>query len=224
MDVNQVYQVMSFALAKNKQQGFFDPADFYTVINQAQRGYLDFLLGEYQRYQPYRPISVVEFGQNQRIRQSIAPLIYSAILAPNTISGIAAFPSDYEYADAMWGAGSYYNIKFVQQDRLASYLNDPIDPIATNPVYLIQYEGFHFFPATIGNTRLSYVRTPPSIVWGSILDSNGREVYSAANSQQPIWGETDMMQIIVRALALCGVNLQLGSVMQYASDIKNNGQ
>lgn len=224
MDVNQVYQVMTYSLAKNKQQGYFSPDDFYTVINQAQRSYLDYLMGEYQKYQLQRPIAVVEFGQNQRIRQSLAPLIYGAILHPNTTSGIAGFPSDYEYVDNMWSVYGIYNVRFVQQDRLDSYVHSTIDPVIQNPVYLIQHEGFHFYPENIGDTRLSYVRTPPSIVWGFLYDSNNRHVYNPATSQQPIWAETDILQIIVRALQLCGISLQIGAVLQYANDVKNGGQ
>lgn len=224
MDVNQVYQVMLYAVAKNKQQGYMSPDDFYTAINTAQRSYLDYLLGEYQKYMVQRPIAVVQFGQNQRIRESLAPLIYGVILSPNAGTGIAPFPNDYEYVDAMWGSASYYNIRFIQQDRLASYLNSKIDPIESNPVFLIQHEGFHFFPQTIGGARMSYVRTPPSIVWGYVEDGDGIPVYNPSTSQQPIWSEADMLNIIVRALALVGVNLQLGVVMQYSDNIKNGGQ
>lgn len=222
MTVDDVYQIMSLALAKNKQQGYLSPDDFFQSINLAQKSYLDYLLGEYQKYQIKRPISVVEFGQNERIRTSIAPLIYGAILNPS--SGIAPFPSDFEYPDAMWGLYGYYNIRFAQQDRLDSYLHSRIDPITQNPIYLIQHEGFHFFPETIGQTRLSYVRTPPSIVWGWVYDSNGIPVYDPATSQQPIWSDSDMLQIIVRALMLEGVSLQLNAVIQYSNEVKNIGQ
>jgi hypothetical protein len=223
MDVNQVYQVVLYALSKNRQQGYLSPDDFYTVINTAQRSYLDYLMGEFQKYQIKRPIAVVEFGQNERIRQSLAPLIYGRILSPFPYSGINPFPSDYEYPDAMW-TYNFKKVKFIQQDSLSSYYNSRIDPIATNPVYLIKHEGFQFYPTTIGYAELSYIRTPPSIVWAYRDNSNGQKVYDASNSQQPIWAETDMLEVIVRALALCGVNLQLGAVIQYASDVKNGGQ
>ncbi len=225
MDANVVYKTVLYAAAKNKQQGYVSPEDFNTVLMPAaQKGYLDYLLGEYQKYQVQRPIAVVEIGMNARIRQSLAPLIYGVILSPNAGTGIAPFPSDYEYPDAMWGVYGYYNIKFIQQDRLDSYLHSSIDPVVQNPVYLIQHEGFHFFPQDIGMTRMSYVRTPPSIVWGYTLDSNNRPVYNPLTSQDPVWGDTDMMEIIVRALALVGVNLQVGAVMQYANEVKNGGQ
>ena len=222
MDVNQVYQVILYATAKNKQDGYVSPDDFYTIINAAQRAYLDYLLGQYQKYQNFRPISPVEFGQNERIRQSVAPLIYGTFLNPNA-SGIASYPSDFEYTDAMWTQYGFYNIRFIQQDRLKSFYRSNIDPIAQNPVYLLCNQGFQFYPET-QTARLSYVRTPPSIVWGYVNDSNGIPVYNPATSQDPVWSETDMLNIIVRALQLVGVNLQFGAVLQYSNDIKNNGQ
>jgi hypothetical protein len=214
---------MQFAIAKN-QQGYLTPADFNLSINNAQRSYLDYLLGEYQKYQIKRPIAVVEFGQNERIRQSISPLIYGTFLNPNISTGVAPYPSDYEYNDAMWGQYGFYNIRFIQQDRLDSYYHSNIDPVTFNPVYLINHEGFQFYPENIGTVRMSYVRTPPSIVWAFKLDGNGRPVYDPLNSQQPVWAETDILNVIARALQLVGCNLQLGIVSQYAQEIKLGGQ
>jgi len=227
MDTNQVYKIILFSVAKNKQQGYVSPEDFNTVLMpMAQKSYLDFLLGEYQKYQAFRPISVVEFGQNQRVRQSIAPLIYGIILNVNA-QGTASYPSDYEYADAMWGVYGFYNIRFIQQDRYDSYRHSQIDPVSTNPVYFIDFEGFHFDPARPygeNQARMSYVRNPPPIIWGYDLDSNGRPVYNPLKSQQPVWGDPDMFEIIVRALALVGVNMQLNTVIGYANEIKQIGE
>lgn len=185
---------------------------------------MDYLKGRYQNYSARRPIAVVEIGENQMIQQSLSQLIYGVVLNVDSTTGIAPFPSDYEVNNAMWGIYGYYNIKFVQQDRLDSYLHSAIDPIATNPVYLIQHEGFHFFPETIGNARMSYYRTPPPIIWGYDEDANGLPVYNAAKSQQPVFADTDMLQIIVRALEFAGVQMQFQTVLQYANNIKQGGQ
>lgn len=224
MDVNAVYELVLFACAKNSQQGYISPDDFNRTINMAQRSYLDYLLGEYQKYQIKRPIAVVEFGQNARIRESLAPLIYSAFLPVNSTTGIASYPSDFEYADAMWGQYGFYNIKFIQQDRLHPYYRSVIDPIATNPVYLIKHEGFQFYPENIGTASLSYVRNPPTILWAYTLDGNDIPVYDPVNSINPVWSDSDILAIIVRALSIIGVNLQLGVVLQYSQEIKNGGQ
>lgn len=223
MTTDQVYKVLQIIINKN-QQGNLTPDQFYLLINTAQSQYLDYLLGEYQRQQVGRSIPVVSFGQNQKLRTSLAPLIYGTILNPNSSTGIASFPSDFELVDAMWSLYGIYNIRFATQDKLNSYYRSSIDPIADNPVFLIQQEGFHFYPESIGQVRMSYVRTPPSIVWAYTFDGNGRPVYDPANSQQPVWSDTDIFQIIIRAAAIEGVSLQLNTVIGYANDIKNNGQ
>jgi hypothetical protein len=223
MDVNQMYKIVLLACAKNLQQGYVSPDDFYTAINQAQRSYLDYLKGEYQRFQIQRPIAVVQIGQNEAIRTSLAPLVYGTVL-PVDNTGLAPFPSDFEEVDTMWGLYGIYDIRFVQQPRLANFKHSTIDPIAENPVYLIKHAGFQFYPEDIQYAALSYYRTPPSIVWGYSYDSNGRPVYDPSKSQDPVWSETDCLQIIVRALAILGVSMQFGAVVQYANDVKNTGQ
>lgn len=224
MDSNRVYLLMQYAIGKNGSQGYFSSEDFYTVINAAQSSYTDYLLGEYQQYQAGRPIAVVEIGNKEKIRNSIAPLIYDTILTPNITTGIASYPSDYMATDAMWNVYGFYNIRFTSQPRLASFMGSSIDLIEDNPVYLLKHDGFQFYPTNIGLTKMSYVRTPPSITWAYTLDSNGIPVYDPLNSQQPVWADYDMLQIIVRALRIVGVNLDFGAVVQYANEVKMTGQ
>lgn len=225
MNVDEVKRIYDFAIAKNNGQGYNTPDEFNLNIKVAEAGYFDFLRGEYQRYQVQRPIAVVEFGQNQNIRTSLAPLVYGAVLNINSSTGIASYPSDFQLVDAMWGVYGTYNIRFVQQDRANGYVRSKIDPIASNPIYLIQHEGFHFYPETLGQARLSYLRTVPYMVWAYTIDqTTGEPIYDPTNSRQPVWADSDLFQIIVRALQRAGVNLQSGVVMQYANDIKNNGQ
>lgn len=224
MDINRVYSIVKYCAGKNLQDGYVSPEDFFTIINSAQQQYLDYLLGEYQKYQVGRPVAVVEVGNKEKIRDSIAPLIYNITLTPNTTTGISAFPSDYEAVDAMWGVYGFYNIRFVNQPRLASFHNSRIDLINDNPVYLLKHEGFQFYPTNLGLARMSYVRTPPSMVWGYVLDSNGIPVYNPSTSQQPVWGDVDMLNIISRALRMIGVNLESATVSQYANEVKNIGQ
>ncbi len=223
MTVNTLYSIITYAAAKNIQLGYVSPDDFNLSVNNAQNMYLAELLGEYQQYKANRPISVVQFGNNERVRQSINPLIYGTVLSIDNF-GKSSFPYDFEYTDSMWSLYGFNNIRFVQQDRLDSFLHSEIDPIDDNPVYLINHEGFLFFPNDLPSARLSYVRTPPTIRWAYTPDGNGLPVYDPSNSIDPVWGESDMMEIIVRALRLIGCNLQLGAVVQYSQEVKNTGQ
>jgi hypothetical protein len=103
-------------------------------------------------------------------------------------------------------------------------VNSQIDPITSNPVFMIEDIGLRFFPNNIGAARMSYIRKPQRIYWGFTLDGNGRKVYSPANSEQPKWADVDLLEIIARILKLAGVNLKDGDVVQYANSIIQQGQ
>lgn len=226
MNINECYQLIQFICAKNTAQGFVSPADFNIAMNQAQTSYVDYLLGQYQQYRDKRPIPIVAFGENERVRTSLAPLIYETIIPINSVTGIAAFPYGFIQVDAMWGQYGYYNIRFTEQDRLSANIRSVIDtPTTTNPVYLIRHEGFQFFPFDTGSARISYVSNPPSMNWGYVNNPvTGIPEYNAVTSSQPVWEDTDLLNIIVRALQIIGVNLQFQQVMQYSEQIKRGGQ
>lgn len=221
MDVNQVYDLVKFIANKN-QQGYITPSQFNLIINQAQNSYTSFLLGSFQQYMPGRPMARVELGNNSIVRQRLAPIIKAATLTIDG-TGFSPYPSDYVQVDAI-RTNLLQRIRFVQQDSLYSYYNSVIDPVADNPIYLLEDNGLRFYPATLGSAKLSYVSDPVDIVWAYTLDANGRPVYDASNSVDPVWHVTSILEIVTRALAMIGVNLQAGAISQYAQEIKTNGQ
>lgn len=224
MTIDEVYQLTSFILNKN-QQGNLPPAKFNLIINQASFSYFNYLLGEYQRYQPGRPIAPVELGHNAHIRESLTPFIQQpSTLTIDPATGRTVYPTDYEMWDAMYWGIYKKPVKFIQQDRLASHLNSYIRPIAQNPVFLSIYRGFQLYPINIGTTELSYLRTPTQMQWNYTTDIYGRAIYNPSTSQNPDWRRKDIFQVVVRALAMVGVNLQAPMVAQYAEQIKNTGQ
>lgn len=223
MTVDQVYSLMKYICAKNLQQGYLAPEDFNLVIEQAQVSFMDYLLGEFQEYQVGRPVARVDYSMNEKARQRLTPFIGTPV--PLTIdgTGLAAYPADYQQLDAMYDS-NMNRIRYVQQHKLYSYLNSQIDPVATNPIYLIQSNGFQFYPITLGTAKLSYVKSPPSIIWGYLPDANGLPVYNPATSTDPAWYDLDMMEIISRALKFVGVSMEAPGVLQLANEIEKTGQ
>jgi hypothetical protein len=232
MDINEIYQIVLYSTAKNLSQGYVSPDDFNLTMNQAQKSYVSYLLGSFQQYTPGRAVARVEFGQNTIVRTRLAPIIYWDTLTVDAF-GFCPYPSDYLQTDAMFTAQGYERIRSVQQDSLYSYIKSQIDPIASNPIYILEDTGFHFFPENIGSAELSYVGNPPDMKWGYNLDVNGIPVYNPlpynpttqpTGSIQSVWDDASILEIIVRALAIIGVNLQLNAVEQYSMQIKNQGQ
>lgn len=222
-NVDDVYKIVTYSVGKNLQQGYVSPADFNLVINQAQKQYCAYILGNFEQYQPGRPQARVEFGQNSVVRQRLTPIIYGYNLTIDN-TGFAPYPGDYLQQDAMWSFYGYNRVREVQQQYFYSIYNSVIDPVASWPVYMLEADGFRFFPNNLGQAKLSYVRNPPDMIWGYTLDPNGIPVYDPANSTQPVWGDATILEIIVRALRIIGVNLQYNDVSAYANEIKQIGQ
>jgi hypothetical protein len=228
MNVNDMYRICQFAVNK-AQNGYLTPSEFNLTINQAQVSYQDYLLGEFQQYQYGRSQARINYSQNENIRQRLSPLITNTTLTING-SGEAAYPADYVQADTVITT-DFKRVRFAQQDSLYSYYNSEIDPIATNPIYLLEPTGFQFYPVTLGSAILTYVKDAPEIIWG-YNSISGRPVYDPApynpsintGSQQPVWDNVDLLEIIARALKLIGLNLQDGQVQQYANQVTQQGQ
>ena len=227
-----MYLICQFAINK-AQNGYLSPSQFNTIINQGQTSYQAFLLGEFQQYQYGRSQSRIGYSQNENIRQRLAPLITETSLTIVPATGKVAYPADYVQADAL-RTTDFKRIRYTQQDSLYSYYNSTIDPIATNPVYLIEPTGFQFYPITLGTALLTYVKNAPTMTWAYTLDSNGRPVYAPTSTGagvtpttgtvQPVWDDVDLLEIIARALKLVGLNLQMGQIQQYANQITQQGQ
>lgn len=228
MKVDVMYRIMQFIINKS-QAGYFGPADFNLIINQAQRSYMNFLFGDVQQYQPGRPIPKVSISLTQTTREILTAFIAPPVTLTIDADGLSPYPSDFQRADAMYTV-EMNRIKFVQQDFLWSYLKSRINPVITNPIFLIEGDGFKFYPNTTYNAvalsqaKLSYVKTPTDIVWGSTPDGNGRPIYNSGSSVDPLWYDLDCMQVIARALRMVGVNLQLNVISEYAEEIIKTGE
>lgn len=223
MTVDEMYSLLKFIIRKN-QNGNLIPQDFDLIANRASFSYMDYLLGSFQKYLPGRPMAPATFGQNEDIRQRLTPFITTPVpLTINGSTGVAPYPDDFQADDAMYYGQYNRRVKYIQQDRVDSFVNSVINPIDKSPVYLLVQDGFQFYPATLGTAKLSYIRTPKTIKWNFIEDIYGRPVYNPIGSQDPEWYDLDAMQVVTRALAMLGVNLQLNIVEQYSQMLKNQG-
>lgn len=222
MTVDFMYRIVQFCVNK-AQNGYVTPSQFNLVINQAQLSYANFLIGQFQSYQYGRNQSRISFGNNENVRQSLTPIIYQYVLNVSG-SGFSPYPRDYQKMDALTDIYGTTPIRWTGQDKTTAYRTSTIDPIATNPAYELVYNGFQFYPSTLVQANLSYVKRPPDIVWAFTEDVNGEPVYDPIQSDDPVWFDVDCLEIIVRALKMVGVNLQAADVYRFAEEVKTNGQ
>jgi hypothetical protein len=295
MSVDAVYKLMLYIISKNAQSGYYSPTDFNRTINQASISYVNYLIGQVQQYQYGRPEPRVGLGMNDVVRQSLTAFAHKRTLS--ITSGVADYPSDYQIVDSMLTTGNK-PIRYAQQNYLAAYLNSVIDPVSTNPIFLMENEGFRFYPSTLTSAILTYIGTPNEIVYAYELDSSGRQKYTTGiqglnvitggsgytsatitfappvsgiratatvtlqggkvvaivmtnygsgynnttptftftgngtgaafgtpiTSQDPLWYELDLLEVIGRALRMIGVSLESGALQNYSQELKQTGQ
>jgi hypothetical protein len=221
MTADQLFRLINFVCNKN-QNGGLTPTEFGLVASAAQRQYIAFLLGNFEKYTPGRPIANVELGNNLAVRQRLKPVIKKATLA--IVAGEADYPPDFIQVDAMFKSDAVTKIRYADQFKLDGIYDSGIDPVATNPIYLLENTKVKFYPSSLSSAVLSYVSNPADIVWGSTTDGNGRKIYASGSSTHPVFDDIGMMEVAARALKMVGVNLQAGQVMQYANDLEKSGQ
>src|SRR6266540_1679564 len=131
MTVDEMYSLLKFIIRKN-QNGNLTPQDFNLIANRASFSYMDYLLGEFQKYLPGRPMAPATFGQNEDIRQRLTPFITTPVpLTINGSTGVAPYPDDFQSDDAMYYGQYNRRVKYIQQDRLDSHVNSVINPISS---------------------------------------------------------------------------------------------
>jgi hypothetical protein len=227
MDADTPFRIINYVV-NQFQGGNITGQEYMDMINQAQRDFLNFLLGQFVSYQYGKPLSRVQFGMNEIVRQRVTPFIAPPSTLTIDVNGVAAYPNGLQQVDAMY-TSAMQRIRYVPQHKLYSYLNSQIDPIATNPIFLIQSTGFQFYPNTttngvaLGTALISYVDTPPNVVWNSSPDPQGRPQYTPTGSQGPQFYDVDVMELISRSLAMVGINLQAAEVSGYAEKVKREG-
>jgi hypothetical protein len=221
MTVNDVYNLVQYIVNK-EQNGYLTPDEFNLASSQAENSYQSYLIGEVQQYQYQRGQSRIHYGLNEIARQKLTPTIKNVTIS---IAGDGKFtyPTDYIITDALLTTANK-RIRFASQDKLYSYLDSTIDPIASNPIYVLEQTNFHFYPESLGSAKLSYVSTVVKMVWGFTLDGNGLPIYNSGTSVQPVWDDTDIYEVIARLLKIVSENLQDVNVMNYANQITEKGQ
>jgi hypothetical protein len=222
MTVDQAYALIKYIANKN-QSGAPSPSEVGRILTSACRSYQAFLLGQEEQFSPGRPVPRVGLGMGETLRMSLQPLLVPPTALTIT-SGVAELPEDCAAIDAVYKSDGYTKIRYAEPDRLQGYVESVIDPIGENPCYVLNASGLTFYPTDLSAAKIAYVRVHPEVVWAYTADANGRPTYTATGSAHPLFGDTDMLQVIARALRMIGVSLQNASVAQYAQEIKGAGQ
>ena len=140
--INDDYILVQDICNKN-QQGYVKPEQFNLYYNRAQDEFVDYLLGEFQQYKVGRSQPIVSYSQNATVRNRLTPVIYGYALTVDSY-GRSDYPGDFLQVDAMLDITETDRIRVADNPRQYSFIGSKIDPVATNPIYLLRDNHLQF--------------------------------------------------------------------------------
>lgn len=219
--VDDMYRQLRLICRKN-QLGSLSPNDFQDAINTAQNNYYDFLVGRIEQYRYDKPVPRVALNMTDNVTSRLSPFLTTSAITVS--AGLAAKPANFNKLAAIITPNNY-RVYRLDYNKLPERLQDSIDPIdEANAFFIEDSANFIIYPSTIPTISLTYYFAPPALVWAYTLDGNGRPVYDAGSSVQPLWYQNDIEEIVARAAKIIGVSLQQPNDVQYGESVIQKGE
>lgn len=204
-NVDNLYSFQKFLTRKN-QSGGISATDFFNAWNAEQYAYFNDLTGKWQNRNNTKTGINTGLILNETVLTDLAPFTLNKDLA--IASGVVTKPIDFEMRLA--ARINNKKITFITHGQIAEVNESVIDPpsVTDNKYYGIEYENtYSLLPRSVtGNVSFDYVAAPADVKWAYILDSDGRQIYDAANSVQSKWSQTTNITITKRTLTSLGVS------------------
>lgn len=206
---------------------FNDIYTLYTMALQKRRARLEY------RDLKYSGISQIKDDLRPLFRTGVA-LVASSSANDYTFD----FPSDYRYMDGV-NLNSKSCELYDTGDTTSYMLAGRAAPTTTYPAAVLGNENITIYPTTItsaDSVTISYYKNPRGVnnsgvavnqspTW-AYTTAGGQSVYNATNSIQPELPESTYNKMIIRMVAMYGINLREAEVVQFANqeEAKNQNQ
>lgn len=162
-NINTAYTTLQYRANKSGFLGNISPNDFNLIFPRAEIKYYNQLYSNYYK--------------TQRVSDALSRFFSDATTITMQTTGNTAgqyvFPSDMYHIDSLTHLVSaiQYPVQRVEKDRLANHLSSQIEaPSDTFPIYT-QYKTFiQFYPLTLANAILVYLKAPSTSVWGFTIN------------------------------------------------------
>ena len=222
LSVDYIYRFSLDLILKNQSGGLKSTA-FANHWNDAQSTYFDDLVGRFQARNNGKEGANTGLILDETILQKLSAFTKPLTLTVTT--GNSDKPNDFAFRLAMRVNGE--DCIKINHGQIASVNGSVIDPpsVSQNKYYFTEYEGYYsFLPNTITSASLDYIALPPDVLWAYIQDADGRQLYDAANSVQPLWDNMSCREITKRMLTNLGVSFKDPDFMNFGKSVQVTGE
>jgi len=194
--IDECFRVLKYRANKAGFLGTISPDDFNLLWPRCERRLFNKYYSQYLR--------------DQKIGSALIP--FKSIPTPITVDGTGQYnkPSDLLHIDSVRHtvSGIQYEVKRVEDDRLANHLSSSYDaPNLDFPIYTEYSTYLQFNPVNLATATLVYLQDLADSFWGYTITGN-KPVYNVATSVQPKWKDTEIDEIIYMIGADIGINMR----------------
>lgn len=239
MTIKAVHDIILFYLDKD-QNGFITHEEIDAVLDKAQLA----LFNEYL-YNPKVPAQNQpnRYGQNQRVNDSLSPFKATYTFTNlNTVSGVLSLPADFMHLNSLYSTvydnalarNVYYPIQVLTEEELIDRLESQVVPISyADPVCIMNSANqIQLFPEQPQSGKVHYFKRPlvPRFGYtmsGRVINHDPTPYNASTNTDGSVdleWRDSDINNIISKALSYYGLNLSSGDVQQFAEAKNAQGQ
>lgn len=181
-------------LAKKGLTGYFPPEDIDKAVYKASN---DLFNEEFKKYE-----------ETQEISDSLAVFKSNPTLLTIDGNGQSPYPDNYRHVTEMLCTSSLTGeAKEIDTAMLGRKLNNPnTPPTLQYPIFSLYSSYIQFYPVTIANVSIVYLKTPLQPIYAYTIVS-GRYEYNDSASVDVEWNTTDINKVAMRALSVMGITL-----------------
>jgi hypothetical protein len=239
MTIQDIHNVILFYLSK-EQNGHISHEEIDLVLDRAQMALFD----DYYNNPKWNRQSqqMVGYGESQRLNDALSPFKATYTFTNSDSSGgVITLPANYMYLLSLQTT-RYSNtlsrnvmsaVTVLNEEELIYRLESQVVPVTLDgPICIMNSSNqIQLFPDTAQAGKVYYFRRPavPKFGYtqsGRVITYNATQYSSSAltGSQQLEWRESDLNNLITKALSYYGLNLNSPDVAQFAQLKIQEGQ
>lgn len=198
--IKEIHDVINFMTGKG-QTGYHSPEEIDNAVHEASLNLFNILKKE--------------FEDTGNIADDLSPFIVGPTALTLT-SGVANKPANYKHCISLTAGSSEVDVDRVDHAMLPARRNDPLcPPTADYPICTFYGSTIQFYPTSLTNVKITYLKTPTKPTWAYSVTSE-RFVYDDTDSVDIEWKENRHPDIRAKAMEYLGINLREADLVQFA--------
>jgi len=213
MIIDRVYRLVQ-TVANVEQRGNITPDQFNVLAEMAQLEYMSKRIGNIKMVNN-QGVPVIGYESTWRIHEDLRPMVYGPVTIPIDSAGNFSYPYGYIWPDAVHKT-DFTHIERITADQYPFLKRSLIKPpSAAYPVMIMRGQYGFIDPYSIGSLAMSYLKVPPTPIWGYGL-SEDTAVFDANLSVDFLIPPLAYIEMAMLILAHVGINLGAFELTQFA--------